>query len=92
MKGVYQEHNMKDIFYPANKEPKTEVVADRTPTREQVIQAEILLKAISKETPFDDVYTLLEKEMPHVFCGSEKKELVARVHAELHPVSINPEE
>ena len=86
---------MTDIFYPANKEPKPEVVVDRTPTKEQVTQAENFLKAIDKETPFSDVYTMLEKEMPHVFCGSEKKELVARVHAELHPPKveeiINPE-
>jgi hypothetical protein len=86
---------MTDIFYPANIEPKPEVVVDRTPTKEQVTQAETFLKAIDKETPFSDVYTMLEKEMPHVFCGSEKKELVARVHAELHPPKeeeiINPE-
>ena len=76
------------IFYPKDVEVKEKVIADRTPTTEQITQAEAFLKAIDKETPFDDVYVMLEKEMPHVFCGSEKKELVARVHAELHPVKV----
>jgi hypothetical protein len=80
------------IFYPKDVEVKAEQVIDRTPTKEQVTQAEEFLKAIDKETPFSDVYTMLEKEMPHVFCGSEKKELVARVHAELHPVAVEPVE
>jgi len=79
------------IFYPKNVEPKEKAVADRTPTAEQVAQAEAFLKAIKEETPFDEVYKMLEAEMPHVFCGSEKKELVARVHAELHPPKVEEE-
>jgi hypothetical protein len=81
------------IFYPKDVEVKAVEAVDRTPTAEQIAQAEALLKAIDKATPFSDVYTMLEKEMPHVFCGSEKKELIARVHAELHPVAkVEPEE
>ena len=80
-----------EIFYPKNVEPKVQEVVDRTPTAEQIEQAETFLKAIKNETPFSDVYTMLEAEMPHVFSGSEKKEIVARVHAELHPEIINPE-
>jgi hypothetical protein len=80
-----------DIFYPKNVEVKAEEVVDRTPTLKQIAQAENLLKAIDKKMPFDDVYALLEKEMPHVFCGSEKKELVARVHAEIHSADVKVE-
>jgi hypothetical protein len=74
------------IFYPKGIEPKAREVIDRTPTAEQITQAETFLKAIKKEMPYDDVYTMLEAEMPHVFSGSEMKELVDRVQAELHPV------
>jgi hypothetical protein len=76
------------IFYPQNVEVKAEAVADRTPTAEQITQAEVLLKAIDRETPFDEVYTMLEAEMPHVFCGSEKKGLVAIDYAELHQSKV----
>ena len=80
------------IFYPKGSEIKEREVIDRTPTEAQVSQAETFLKAIKEETPFDDVYIALEKEMPHVFSGSEMKELVARVHDELHPVAVEEEE